>query len=455
MRTRPYILFRGHVAIPPLAGFRNMSPFTRLALLAAALAFVLSACGRSPAPAPAKPGAPAPAAQTTLTFWHIITYTDVLDKAVARFEQAHPGVKVKVETFDNDSFKQKLNVEMASGSPPDVFFTWGGGALQAHVRAGRVLDLTDAMNAGWADRFVPAALDFGRFNSRLYAAPLDLACVPVWYNAALFEKHNAAPPKTWDEFMALCARFRAAGVTPLALGNRQRWPGAFYFVYLAARLGGTDLFINAASRKPGASFEDAAFIAAGERLVAMTRANCFGPGVNGVEDDDARTRFLNGEAAMYLMGTWVVARAQKERPEFLPNLRLFPFPAVAGGKGDPSTVVGGVNCAFAVSKTCKQPGLAVELLKALTAPEVAEAWAGIGRIPAVQAGAQALERLPQPTRDALALLQAAKTIQPYYDQYLPPRLAEVHKDTTLEMLAGALSPADAAPQMEQAARREK
>ncbi|MBO4344838.1 MAG: extracellular solute-binding protein, partial [Victivallales bacterium] len=145
--------------------------------------------------------------------------------------------------------------------------------------------------------------------------------------------------------------------------------------------------------------------------------------------------------------SWVVARVVAEKPEFLTNMAALPFPAVAGGKGDPGTVLGGINCGFAVSKDCKAPKKAIELLKFLTADEVVGEWCEIGRIPALKTTPQQEERLPAPTRDALAALRASTSMQPYYDQYLTPRLAVEHKNTTQNIFAGTMTPEEAAQKM--------
>jgi raffinose/stachyose/melibiose transport system substrate-binding protein len=156
---------------------------------------------------------------------------------------------------------------------------------------------------------------------------------------------------------------------------------------------------------------------------------------------------------MYVMGTWLVARVKKEKPDFLDKLDCFPFPSVSGGKGDGKTVLGGVNCGFAVSKECKHPELAVELLKELTSAQVAQEWVGIGRIPAVKVDAKVLDQLPASSRKALALLSESPDLQPYFDQYLSPRLAEDHKRTTQELFAGTKTPEAAAEEMQNAAEK--
>jgi len=430
-----------------------------VAALCAGMAMALCAtgCGRKPPPSGAGTTTTTMpmATRTTLTFWHIMNYEgprELLNGAARHFETLNPDVKVNVQTFENDAYKTKLSVEMAGGAPPDVFFTWGGGGLTALAEAGRVLDLTESVKAeGWGERFLPAAMEFCKAQGRVYAVPLDLSCVPVWYNGPLFEQMQATPPKSFDELLALCGRFRERGVTPFALGNQAQWPGALFYVYLAARWGGPETFYAAAARRPGRGFQDAAFVRAGEGVRALVEARAFSTGFNGIDDAQARTRFLLGESAMYVMGTWLVARAQQEKPDFLPKLKCFPFPTVAGGADAGDTVVGGVNCAFAVSRACKAPEKAIALARLLTSPEMGEMWCRIGRIPALHVREEALAELPEPTRAALALLRAAKRIQPYYDQYLPPRLAEEHKKTTQGLFAGTLKPAEAAERMERAA----
>jgi raffinose/stachyose/melibiose transport system substrate-binding protein len=394
-----------------------------------------------------------------LTFWHIMNYEgpqEVLEAAVKRFEAAHPGVTVEIQTFANDAYKQKLPVEMAANTPPDVFFTWGGGMLAEFARAGRVLKLDQALlQDGWRDRFIEQAMGICSTEDGTYAVPLDLSVVPLWYNRELLAEKGIAPPATFDELLAACELLNKEGVTPLALGNRNGWPGAFYYIYLANREGGTSLFLDAAAGKPNATFDDPAFVAAGQDLSRLIDAKAFPSGFNGLDDGAARTRFLSGEAGMYLMGTWLVPRVMSKAPEFMDKLACVPFPAVGGGKGDASTVVGGVNCGFAVSSNCEHPDLAVELLRYLTAPEVVDGWCEIGRIPALETTAEQVAKLPKPTREAHALLVKAASLQPYYDQYLSPRLGQEHMNTTQGIFSGTMTPKEAAERMaKQAAKQE-
>ncbi len=386
-----------------------------------------------------------------LTFWHIMTddtQGTIARDAVDRYAAATPDVSVEAEAIKNDAFKQRLQTELAGGEPPDVFHTWGGGILQAQAHAGKVVDLSKMLTESDV-KYNAGAMQFCKFDGGVYALPLDISVVPLWYNKRLLREHGIKPPKTFVELMAACVKLRAAGITPLALGNVDQWPGAFYFAWLATRLGGTDLFAKAAAGDDGVTFADKRFVEAGEKLKALVDAGAFSKGFNGLKTDQARAQFFGGKAAMYVMGTWLVAKCNDEAPEFMADLGCVAFPIVKGGDGVPGTVLGGTNAAFAISTECKSPEAAYGLLRALTSQKVALEWAEAGRLPAIEfEGDEVLvEKLPAPSRDALKLLKAAPRIQLYYDQYLSPAVATAHKETTQAIFAGTKTPQKAAERM--------
>jgi raffinose/stachyose/melibiose transport system substrate-binding protein len=411
-------------------------------------AFCLTGCSKENEPPNATGGKPA-----KLTFWHIMTYDppgQILSDAAGRAD-----AEVEVEAIKNDAFKSRLQTELAGGDPPDVFHTWGGGILQAQARAGKVLDLSDMLTGGDVT-YNAGAMQFCKFDGAVYAVPLDISVVPLWYNKRLLREHGIAPPATFAELMAACKKLRAAGVTPLALGNAQQWPGAFYFAWLATRLGGADLFAKAAAGEDGVTFADKRFVEAGRKLKALVDVDAFSKGFNGLSTDQARAQFFGGKAAMYVMGTWLVAKCEGEAKAFMSNLGCVAFPTVKGGAGAPGTVLGGVNAGFAVSADCQSPEAAYGLLRELTSKQVALEWAKAGRLPAVEFdGDEAVaEALPAPSQDALKLLQAAPRIQLYFDQYLSPAVAAAHKETTQAIFAGTMTPQAAAEEMATAAAHE-
>jgi len=415
----------------------------------------------APTPAPAGEGRP-------VTFWHIQNYKPtkpVVEAARERAVRRHPEFRyAPAEAIRNDTFKQKLNTAMAGGNPPDIFHTWGGGVLAEFVRAEKVLDLTERLDEGSLSRFRPEALEFCRVEERLRALPADMSLAVFWYNKDIFREHGVEPPETFAELLDACRKLRAAGVTPIALGNKPQWPGAFFFVYLATRIGPPGYFEKAVRGEEGCSLSGEPFVRAGKLLQELVKARAFSQGYQSDDYAMSRAEFFQGRAAMTLMGTWLLAHAKEEAKEMLEagSLGVFPFPEVAGGEGDPTVVVGGINAAYAVSSSCPSPEAAVALLEELTSDETSAAWEETGRFSALlwtgnEEAARREERLAIafPSRaEAARILRAAGSLQLYYDQALPPRLAELHKQTTQGLLMehNPLSPEEAARQMEAAAR---
>jgi raffinose/stachyose/melibiose transport system substrate-binding protein len=306
---------------------------------------------------------------------------------------------------------------------------------------------------GWGDRFDPNALCIVSAGGRAYAVPVDYTAVVLWINRDLFKKHGLEPPGTFSDLERLIDEFKRHGVTPMALGDTAKWPGAFYYMYLAVRIGGLEPFRKATARTPGGTFEDPSFIEAGRKLRRLSRIGAFPVGFDALDNKEARAMFFRGDAAMMLTGTWLLSYALTEKAAFIPKLRAVPFPVVSGGRGDPGIVVGGVNAAYAVSNSAPQREAAIGLAMALASDESMKAWAALGRIPALRKDL-AEPMLTSQARPVADILYNARGVQLYYDQALAPALARVHKDTVHALLApkSDMTPERAAALMEKAAR---
>lgn len=451
----------------------RIKTFSLYLAMIALVAVVLAACGTpattapqptaapaQPTAAPAQPTAApaqpttAPAANpVTIEWWHITT--NEAQKAVWQgladaYMKEHPNVKINITVLDNQAFKDKLATVMQSGSPPDLFQSWGGGVLKQYADAGLVQDLTGAMKQnGWGDSISPGALGLYSVDGKVYGVPWDAGMVGFWYNKDLFKKAGIDnPPATWDEFLADVKKLQAAGITPIALGEKDAWTGAFWWEYLATREGGQDAFVNAYTRK--GSFADPAFVKAGQDLKQLVDLKPFQEGFLAAAYPDHRVVMANGKAAMELMGQWAPgadAGELKDPTAFNASLGWFPFPAVTGGKGGATDALGGGN-GFAIGKNA--PPEAIDFARFLTTPaaQIAVTKAGIAGVPTVKGSETALAPLLQTISQNVA---NAKYYQMYYDQYMPPAVGNAVNDATQGLFAGTSSPEEVAKAIEAAA----
>ncbi|WP_116131930.1 extracellular solute-binding protein [Tropicimonas sp. IMCC34043] len=394
-----------------------------------------------------------------ITSWDLQTQ----DRTVAniragmdRFEAANPGYKVVDSHFANDAYKTKLKIAFGANQPPCVFASWGGGPLREYIRAGEVVDLSPYLDANPAVKgyFMPASYTPVTFEGDIYGLPARGTSIGViLYNKEIFEKLGLTPPATWGELMNVSKVLNENGIAPFALANKSKWPGSMFYVYLVDRIGGPEVFLAAADRQPGGSFEDPAFIQAGEMLQDLVKADGFARGFNGLDYDIGGSRRLlySGRAAMELMGNWEIGTIANENPEFLGKLGFFPFPAVEGGKGDPANVVGTLGDNYiSISTQCPYPDAAFDLLVKLTDQTSTEEQLLdniVSPVLGIEVGDPTLQGV-------IDLVGKAPSVQLWYDQELPPTLAEVHKDTTQQLFGLSITPEEAAATMEAAAKAE-
>jgi raffinose/stachyose/melibiose transport system substrate-binding protein len=265
-----------------------------------------------------------------------------------------------------------------------------------------------------------------------------MGMVGFWYNKDLFAQAGIdAPPATWAELLEAVQALKDAGITPIALGAGDKWPAAFWWEYLAVRVGGQAAFNAAASRTGG--FTDAAFVEAGRKIEELVALEPFQDGVLGATWGDEATLIGNGEAAMDLMGQWAPGAFNDnsvDKQGLGDKLGWFPFPAVEGGAGDAADALGGGN-GFAIGKDA--PPEAVDFVKYLTRAESQVQCAAEGFcVPVVKGGEAGL------TDPLLLAVQqgaaAAQYFQLYYDQYLPPAMGSVVNDNVQALFAGTLTP---------------
>ncbi|WP_347595807.1 extracellular solute-binding protein [Acrocarpospora sp. B8E8] len=416
-----------------------MSLTRRGVVTLAASALLLAGCGSSGSEEPAAGGSAAAQEKVTVEWWHIQNIepmAPVWDAMAKEYMAAHPNVTIKVTPLENEAFKAKMTTVAQSGESPDIYQTWGGGVLQQQADAGIAKDIT-ADIASWADTITPAAAAAYKLGGKTYGVPYDIGMVGFWYNKALFEKAGiTAPPATWGEFIEDVKKLQAAGITPLSLAGKAKWPGHYYWSYLAMRIAGLDALKQAAATK---SFDNPDFVAAGQKLKELADLKPFQNGFLGANYDtpDGQAATMgNGKAAMELMGQWAPTVQKDTSKDLGDDLGFFPFPMVEGGKGAATDAFGGGG-GFAVGADA--PPAAVDFLKFILSPENHRKEIGTGAIlPVIKGTEDAVTNAR--SKMVAETLAVATDFQLYLDQAYPPAVGQQVNDSVAELIAGTKSP---------------
>ncbi|MDQ0255922.1 raffinose/stachyose/melibiose transport system substrate-binding protein [Evansella vedderi] len=398
--------------------------------------------------------------EVTINFMHLWPagsspdHHRIVNEIIAEFEELHSNVTVELEVLENEQYKNQLQVISSSNQLPDVGMTWPAGFMEPYVRGERFASLDDILDDDFKNSFVAGTREAYEVNGTTYALPLELNIAPVFYNKAIFEENGVEVPETYEEFLEVVDTLVANGVTPIALGNRDRWTGSLWYMYLADRIGG-DTALNSAIDRSG-SFENESLIEAAAEIQNLVERNAFIRGFNGLSDQEAKSEFMNSNAAMYLIGSWDLPNytTNEEVPqEFRDSIGFFKFPQVEGGAGDINSWVGGPGVGLFVSENSDVKEEAKAFVKYFVERWGNQAVVDAGVIPGTQVDTEAVD-LPDLFIEVLEDLNNASNITLFADVQMSASVAETHLDLIQALFGNEVTPEDYAKQHEEALSQE-
>jgi multiple sugar transport system substrate-binding protein/raffinose/stachyose/melibiose transport system substrate-binding protein len=316
----------------------------------------------------------------------------------------------------------------------------GGGKLADVVEAGQAMDLTDALTQETRDALGEASLAAFSVDGSVYGVPTAVLPGGIYYSKDLFAQAGITEtPTTVDELSAAVDKLKAAGIQPIALGAKDAWPAAHWYYFFALRECSQDTMTQAAKDM---SFDDECWTKAGEDLQDFAATEPFNDGyLTTTAQQGAGSSaglIANHQAAMELMGAWdpgVIANLTPEQ-EPLADLGWFPFPAVDGGAGDPTAMMGGVDgfsCYVDAPKEC------ADFLNFIAEKDNQEGYAeAFVTLPASK-DAQSVVTDPA-LQDVLTSYNDAAYVSVWLDTLFGQNVGNALNTSVVEMLAGSGSP---------------
>jgi raffinose/stachyose/melibiose transport system substrate-binding protein len=378
----------------------------------------------------------------SLTFWNNATPGPGLvyyQTAIKQFEALHPNVTIHMQNIQNENYDGKLQTALNSNTAPDIFFQRGGGKMQAMVNAGQLQALTlsadDKTNIG-------AGGPVDSINGTVYGIPLDANPEGIYYSKTLFTQAGiTTTPTTIPELEADVAKLKAANITPIAVGGKDGWPAAHWYYNFALRE-----CSQATMNEAGSSlkFTDPCWTKAGDDLSSFLKVSPFEPGflttAAQVGAGSSAGLLANHKAAMELMGAWepgtVASLTPNQKP--LPDLNWFPFPAVPGGAGAPSAMMGGFN-GYSLNKNA--PAEAWQFLEFLLTTPQQEAYAKAFVTIPINPAAQGVVTDPSALEVKNALNKSSYTMQ-FLDTQYGQNVGNALNAAVVNLLAGKGTAAD-------------
>jgi raffinose/stachyose/melibiose transport system substrate-binding protein len=278
-------------------------------------------------------------------------------------------------------------------------------------------------------------------NGKQYGVPYDLHTVGFWYRKDLFAKAGiTTPPTTLAALQSDDTKLKAAHIVPIAVGSKDKWPDAFWWEYFALRECPTAT-LKAAMKSVNLSAS--CFMQAGNQLKSFMATKPFQGGFLGTPSQvgagSSAGMVANAKAAMELQGDWdpgVMAPLTSDK-KLNSELGWFPFPAISGGAGSPTTTLGGGD-GFSCTTPAAEPACAQFLQYIDSTPVQKKVVAANVGLPANPAAASALS-LPA-LKQVLAYNHAAPYVQTYFDIAFPTSVGQALDAAIATYFAGQGTP---------------
>jgi len=241
--------------------------------------------------------------------------------------RADTGVEVTVQ--HPDDAPSKFQAAAGAGKGPDIF-CWPHDRAGEWAKSGLIVPVKPRRQLH--DAIEESAWQAFQYQGRTWGYPLSIEAIGLIWNKAMLK----APPKTWDEVVAIDKELSAHGKKAILWDYNK----SFFTWPLLAGAGGT-IF---AKRPDGSLDTDAVGVDAPGAVQAATMLqNLIKTGVlpKGAGYSEMEGAFNRGEIAMMISGPWAWDNVKKSHIDF----GVAPLPAVDGH--DPKPFVGVLGCMIA------------------------------------------------------------------------------------------------------------
>ena len=242
----------------------------------------------------------------------IVINTDTSDPApkqafqelIDGFKEAHPDVEVEWNLFDHEGYKTSIR-NFLTADAPDIAAWYAGNRMAPYVDAGLFEDVSDVWADNGLDETLKSAAASMTMDDKKWGVPYTYYQWGIYYRKDLFAEHGIEVPGNWDELVAISAALQEKGIKPFTIGTKALWPTGGWFDYLNLRVNGYEFHMELTGGE--VPYTDDRVKAVFEKWAELIEPGYFIDNHAALDWQEAMALFVQGEAAMYLMGNFSVA----------------------------------------------------------------------------------------------------------------------------------------------------
>tara|TARA_Y100001970_G_scaffold86270_1_gene108720 strand:- start:2765 stop:3997 length:1233 start_codon:yes stop_codon:yes gene_type:complete len=361
---------------------------------------------------------------------------------VDKFRAANPSIEVEFNVTEHEAYKTAIRTFLAADKGPDVGYWFAGNRMAGFVADGLFEDISDVWSSNGLDKSMASTMPSVTFQGKQYGLPYSYYQWGVYYRKDIYEANGVSVPKTYDELLANCKKLRAKGITPVTIGTKYLWTAAGWFDYVNMRTNGLDYHINLMLGKT--SYTDNGVVNTFKNWKKAVDAGCFLDGHQNYSWQEGQAPLINGEAASYLMGNFLVGNLPEETQGQLDFHQFPPIdPNMELGEDAPTDLI------FIPSNAQNKENAKLFLAFVSSAENLTALNAALGQLSPHSGSAAPSDRFQ---KAGAAMLSKSKTAQ-FYDRDTSPEMAKVGMQLMVDFMLEPDSMMEILEEMEEERKR--
>ena len=250
----------------------------------------------------------------------------MVEQLLAQYKEL-TGVEIIFQPTVSSQYNSVLRTWLDAGTGPDLMYARSYATGRELYEAGFLMDCSDI--PGVEENFVESSLEPWRTtDGKMFAVPFAAVTQVIYYNKDIFAANEIEVPTTWDEFIAVCDKLLAAGVTPISNGLASNWDilECGFLGMLPNYVGGAEERAQYEAKEK--KLNDENFVKAYADFAKLSAY--FPDGFESIGNDDAVMYFAMGQSAMFMNGSWSCGDYEPYGLEGS-NVGTMAFPVPEGG----------------------------------------------------------------------------------------------------------------------------
>ena len=288
-----------------------------------------------------------------LHYFNVQGQLDALNQIAKDFEAANPDIEIKFTYVQFPDLVPHTLQTAAVHKPPAISCIDNPDVLRV-AKAGILKDISAEVSklSTWSDTY-PGPKSSVSDGSHVYGVPIGSNSLAIFYNKKMFADAGITePPKTWDELRDDAAKTTKSPVYGLALSATNDEQSTWQWEPFLWSNGGSLLDLSAAPAKEALQY-----------WVDLVQKKYVSQECLNWQQGDVGNQFIGGNAAMMVMGPWMLGQVHKSGLEY--GITPIPVPK----EGEKPVVPLGGECWCVMKSNPETEAAALKLIAFVQDPE--------------------------------------------------------------------------------------